>query len=103
MTFKRGGKPFRIGFDDVIRHDVTRLLEPERRQLSQDLALVRDSGPEHVVERRDSIGRDDEQRITEVVKAGAKKEEFGSKLETDDLGWPFPQERLNELWDEFGK
>jgi hypothetical protein len=43
------------------------------------------------------------QRITEVVKAGAKKEEFGSKLKTDDLGWPFPPERLNELWDEFGK
>ncbi len=42
------------------------------------------------------------QRITEVVKAGAKKEEFGAKLKTDDLGWPFPPERLNELWDEFG-
>lgn len=42
------------------------------------------------------------QRIIEVVKAGAKKEEFGTKLKTDDLGWPFPPERLNELWDEFG-
>jgi cyclase len=43
------------------------------------------------------------QRMTEVVKAGAKKEELLTKLKTDDLGWPFPPERLNELWDEFGK
>ena len=42
------------------------------------------------------------QRITEVVKAGVRKEEFGAKLKTDDLGWPFPAERLNDLWDEFG-
>jgi cyclase len=42
------------------------------------------------------------QRMTDVVKAGAKKEELGTKLKTDDLGWPFPPERLNELWDEFG-
>lgn len=43
------------------------------------------------------------QRMTEVVKAGAKKEELAKRLKTDDLGWPFPPERLNELWDEFGK
>jgi glyoxylase-like metal-dependent hydrolase (beta-lactamase superfamily II) len=42
------------------------------------------------------------QRITEVVKTGVRKEELGTKLKTDDLGWPFPPERLNELWDEFG-
>jgi cyclase len=42
------------------------------------------------------------QRMTEVVKSGVKKEELGKKLKTDDLGWPFPPERLNELWDEFG-
>jgi glyoxylase-like metal-dependent hydrolase (beta-lactamase superfamily II) len=43
------------------------------------------------------------QRMTDVVKAGAKKEDLSSRLKTDDLGWPFPPERLNELWDEFGK
>ena len=37
------------------------------------------------------------QRITEVVKAGAKKEEFGARLKTDDLGWPFPPERLERV------
>jgi glyoxylase-like metal-dependent hydrolase (beta-lactamase superfamily II) len=42
------------------------------------------------------------QRMTDVVKAGAKKEELFKRLKTDDLGWPFPPERLNELWDEFG-
>ena len=42
------------------------------------------------------------QRMTAVIKSGAKKEELGAKLKTDDLGWPFPPERLNELWDEFG-
>jgi hypothetical protein len=33
---------------------------------------------------------------------GAKKEDLSKRLKTDDLGWPFPPERLNELWDEFG-
>jgi hypothetical protein len=42
------------------------------------------------------------QRMAEAVKSGVKKEELGKKLKTDDLGWPFPPERLNELWDEFG-
>ena len=42
------------------------------------------------------------QRMTDAVKSGVKKEELGKKLKTDDLGWPFPPERLNELWDEFG-
>jgi cyclase len=42
------------------------------------------------------------QRMTEVVQAGARKEDLGKRLKTDDLGWPFPPERLNELWDEFG-
>jgi glyoxylase-like metal-dependent hydrolase (beta-lactamase superfamily II) len=42
------------------------------------------------------------QRMTEVVKSGAKKEDLATRLKADDLGWPFPQERLNDLWDEFG-
>jgi len=43
------------------------------------------------------------QRMTDVVKSGVKKEELATRLKTDDLGWPFPPERLNELWDEFGR
>jgi cyclase len=42
------------------------------------------------------------QRMTDLVRAGAKKDELAVKLKTDDLGWPFPQARLDELWDEFG-
>lgn len=40
--------------------------------------------------------------MTDVVRAGAKKDELSKRLKTDDLGWPFPPERVNELWDEFG-
>jgi len=42
------------------------------------------------------------QRLTDVVKGGAKKVDLATRLKTDDLGWPFPQARLDELWDEFG-
>jgi glyoxylase-like metal-dependent hydrolase (beta-lactamase superfamily II) len=42
------------------------------------------------------------QRMTDSVKAGVKKDELATRLKTDDLGWPFPQARLDELWDEFG-
>ena len=42
------------------------------------------------------------QRMIEIVKAGGTKEDLAKRLKTDDLGWPFPQERLDELWDEFG-
>jgi cyclase len=42
------------------------------------------------------------QRMVDVVKAGSNKEDLGKRLKTDDLGWPFPPERLAELWDEFG-
>jgi glyoxylase-like metal-dependent hydrolase (beta-lactamase superfamily II) len=41
------------------------------------------------------------QRLTEVVKAGVKREELAKRLRTDDLGWPFPEARLDELWSEF--
>src|SRR5207245_1563750 len=41
--------------------------EPERGNLRQDLALVGDPGPEHVIERRDAIGGDDQQTVVEIV------------------------------------
>jgi hypothetical protein len=40
--------------------------------------------------------------MTDAVRAGATKDELAVKLKTDDLGWPFPQARLDELWGEFG-
>ena len=42
------------------------------------------------------------ERMTDVVKSGVKSEDLGTRLRTNDLGWPFPPERLNDLWDEFG-
>ena len=42
------------------------------------------------------------QRMTDLVRSGATKDALAGKLKTDDLNWPFPQDRLNELWDEFG-
>ena len=46
----------------VMRHQVAHALEPEAGQLRQHLALVGDARAEHVVERRDAIGGDDQQR-----------------------------------------
>jgi glyoxylase-like metal-dependent hydrolase (beta-lactamase superfamily II) len=42
------------------------------------------------------------QRLTELVKSGGTRKDFDTRLKTDDLNWPFPAERLDELWDEFG-
>ena len=42
-------------------------VEPERRELGQDLALVGNAGAEHVVERGDAIGRHHEQRVAGIV------------------------------------
>lgn len=42
------------------------------------------------------------ERMTAVGKSGIQRSELPSKLNTADLGWPFPPERLDELWDEFG-
>ena len=55
------------GRDDVVRHEIAHALEPERRQLREDLALVGDPRAQHVVERRDAIGRDEEQVLADFV------------------------------------
>ena len=64
-----------------MRHEIAHALEPERRQLRQDLALVGNARAEHVVERRDAIGRDDEQVVADLVDvahlAAAVKRETG--------------------------
>src|SRR6478735_876778 len=46
----------------MVRHQVADSLEPEAGELRQDLALVGDARPEHVIERRDPIGGDDQER-----------------------------------------
>ena len=47
----------------MVRDDVAGALEPERRQLGEDAALVGNAGAEHVIERGDAIGRDQDQVI----------------------------------------
>jgi len=43
-----------------------------------------------------------QQRIAAIVKPGMTRADFGATLKTDDLNWPFPSERVDELWNEFG-
>ena len=47
----------------VVGDDAARALEPERRELREHAALVGDARAEHVVERRDAIGGDDERVV----------------------------------------
>jgi cyclase len=42
------------------------------------------------------------QRMTDLARSGVRKDELAARLKTDDLNWPFPQARLDELFDEFG-
>jgi hypothetical protein len=56
-----------VNRDDVMRDQVADVIEPERRQLREDLAFVGDARTEDVVERRDAIGGDDEQMAAEII------------------------------------
>ena len=47
--------------DEVVRHDVARLVEPELRHERQDAALVRYGRGQHDVERGDAVGGDHQQ------------------------------------------
>jgi len=42
------------------------------------------------------------QRVTDAARPGVSRAEFGARLKTDDLNWPFPVARLDDLWNEFG-
>jgi hypothetical protein len=47
----------------VVRHEVRGLAEPEARDLGQHLAFARNRVRQHHVERREAIGRDDQQPV----------------------------------------
>ena len=64
---RRPGKSAGSSRDHVVRHDVPQSVEPERRDLREDLALVGDARAEHVVERGDAIGGDDQQPSPKIV------------------------------------
>ena len=42
-----------------------------------------------------------QQRIGDLVRSGVAKKDLGARLKTDDLGWPFPQARLDMMYEEF--
>ena len=42
------------------------------------------------------------QRASAAGGAGVSRADFGARLQTGDLNWPFPPERLDDLFDEFG-
>ena len=50
-----------------MRHEIAHALEPEPGKLRQHLPLVRYAGAEHVVERGDAIGGDDQQLVADLV------------------------------------
>ena len=56
-----------VGRKQMMPHEIAHALEPERGQLREDLALVGDPRSEDIVERRDAVGRDDEQVVADLV------------------------------------
>ncbi len=54
------------GRDHVVFGDRAQAIEPERGDLRQDLSLVWNPGRKDVVERRDPIGRDNQELVAEV-------------------------------------
>jgi hypothetical protein len=57
-----------VGREHMVGNDARGVLEPERRQLREDLALVGDPRAEHVIEGRDPVGGDEQQAIAQVEK-----------------------------------
>ncbi len=68
------------------RHEVGDLVEPPRRQLVEYLAPVR-HGPEHMVERREAVGCDQCDRVTEIddvaYLADGERPEIGNSCGAD--------------------
>ena len=61
------GKSSTFDGDQMVRDEIANQAEPERRELREHLALVRDARAEDVVEGGDAIGRDDQQLVAEIV------------------------------------
>ena len=62
VRLQRGGKLRHVGRDQVVWHKVMEQLEPEQRNLCQDLAFARDARAEHVIECRDAVSGHQQQR-----------------------------------------
>ncbi len=52
-----------VGGNKMIGYQVTKKLEPEKRDLRQHPALVRNTGGEHIIEGGDPVGGDEQQTL----------------------------------------
>ena len=52
-----------IGSNQVVRNQVTKQIEPEKRNLCKHPALVRDAGGQDVIEGGDAVGGDEQQAL----------------------------------------
>ena len=62
IGLERGGEPGDVGRDEVVGNQTGQQFEPEERDLSEDFALARNTGGEHVVECRNAVSGHQEQR-----------------------------------------
>ena len=85
LLFRGAGYSSTFGGDQVIGDDVAQEIEPEKRHLRQDAALAGDTLRQDAVERRDAVGGDDEQVVTDAVNVThfASRDEF----DTSHFGW----------------
>ena len=71
LPWQLRGHAFDVGVvhdaDEVVGDDVTRLLEPESGELSENKPLIGDAGGQDDVEGGDAVGGDDEQLVAQVV------------------------------------
>ena len=63
MRAEGGGELRGLGAEQMVLHDVPRPVEPESRQLREHAALVGDARAEHVIERGDAVGGDDDEPL----------------------------------------
>ena len=73
-----------VGGDEVIGHDVAQQLEPEERELGEDLALAGDAGGEHVIEGGDAIRGDEQEGFADSIEVA----DFAAReqRETGEIG-----------------
>ena len=70
-----------LALDDVVGDDVGQFLEPEKRKLGENASLIGNRRGKDHVERRKTVGGDDQEAIAEVVDVAnlAASEKFESR------------------------
>src|SRR5512146_153108 len=68
VRLQRGRELAHVSGDEMIGHNVLEQVKPEQRDLREDFAFARNAGCEHMIESRDAVRGDHEQRIANCVK-----------------------------------